>query len=83
MVRLKDRLVCLNLMLDIFQFQYGSIKRRSIINIFTSTILIFQFQYGSIKRKAKGMGGYVDLNFNSNMVRLKGNLVRSPLSSPL
>ena len=51
MVRLKDIVAVLSAKYDLFQFQYGSIKR---LNGTTRalTLFEFQFQYGSIKSNA-------------------------------
>jgi len=57
----------------LFQFQYGSIKRKLKKDIQTY-LHIFQFQYGSIKSKLLRLFSVLSTYFNSNMVRLKAFL---------
>ena len=72
MVRLKDpNMFRVPYVLFGFQFQYGSIKSfiedsHGIMNN------VFQFQYGSIKSRLAIIVADRFINFNSNMVRLKG-----------
>ena len=55
---------------NLFQFQYGTIKRTYCFD-FSNSFVLFQFQYGTIKRTANQSTQTIWLRFNSNMVRLK------------
>ena len=54
----------------LFQFQYGAIKSGR-ATILGSRLKLFQFQYGAIKSLESAYLLELQLNFNSNMVRLK------------
>ena len=45
--------------------------------IYVKVDSIFQFQYGTIKSKFSLMGGRIEDDFNSNMVRLKALVLNS------
>ena len=72
MVRLKGTGTCVSGRFTLFQFHYGTIKRKSrnTLACFTST---FQFHYGTIKSNATIEYQGSSTNFNSTMVRLKGS----------
>ena len=61
--------------LNRFQFQYGSIKRLA-VQCCLYSVRRFQFQYGSIKSITLRIKVAVFSSFNSNMVRLKGCVIR-------
>ena len=70
MVRLKENgQPRQGIVIDKFQFQYGSIKRRIECGVYERSE--FQFQYGSIKSRNSPLGVTKYCCFNSNMVRLK------------
>ena len=63
-----------------FQFQYGAIERVP-FQYSNPPAQIFQFQYGAIERKIKFKVTLLNADFNSSMVRLKGDRI-CPISTP-
>ena len=71
MVRLKGLRNVSGRAATLFQFHYGTIKRVLYVCQPLISTHLFQFHYGTIKRTALGDALFLDINFNSTMVRLK------------